>query len=153
MATLDENNGDNMFEEADVEKTVVQKRSDIPNLPLKSGWGSATFDTTSPITLHVGNSSNAIVTQARPNLTLGRLDVNGPKPDIDLSQFDAASKGVSRMHAALRLMADTLVLVDLGSTNGTYLNEEFLIPNMPQIVHDGDTIRLGSLVLYIYFKS
>ncbi len=140
-------------EESDVEKTIIQKASDMPNIPLKSGWGSATFDESSTISLHVGNSTNTIVTQPRPNLTLGRLDVNGPKPDIDLSQFDAASKGVSRMHAALRLTNDTLVLVDLGSTNGTYLNEEFLTPNMPHILHDGDTIRLGSLILHIYFKA
>lgn len=142
---------DDMQQENDVEKTIIQRRADFPTVPIKSGWGSATFDDQSTISLHVGNSTKAIVTHPRPNMTLGRLDVNGPKPDIDFSQYDAANLGVSRMHAALRLMADTLVLVDLGSTNGTYLNEEFLTPNMPQIVHDGDTIRLGSLVLHIYF--
>ena len=34
-----------------------------------------------------------------------------------------------------------LVLEDLGSTNGTYLNENAL--NGPQPLHDGDVIRIG----------
>ena len=37
-----------------------------------------------------------------------------------------------------------MVLEDLGSTNGTYLNEE-LLPG-PQPLHSGDRIRIGDSV-------
>ena len=37
-----------------------------------------------------------------------------------------------------------MVLEDLGSTNGTYLNEELLAG--PQPLHSGDRVRIGDSV-------
>ena len=47
----------------------------------------------------------------------------------------------SNRHARISREGRTLVIEDLGSTNGTYLNEEQL--NGPQPLHDGDRIRIG----------
>ncbi len=47
----------------------------------------------------------------------------------------------SSQHARLAPQGDAIVLEDLGSTNGTYLNGEPL--NGPQPLHDGDRIRIG----------
>lgn len=48
----------------------------------------------------------------------------------------------SSSHARILPRGDVLVLEDLGSTNGTYLNEELL--RGPQPLHPGDRIRIGS---------
>ena len=48
---------------------------------------------------------------------------------------------VSRRHARLAYEGDDLVLEDLGSTNGTYLNEELL--QGPAPLHSGDRVRIG----------
>jgi pSer/pThr/pTyr-binding forkhead associated (FHA) protein len=49
---------------------------------------------------------------------------------------------ISRRHARLTREDDgSFVIEDLGSTNGTYLNEEPL--NGPQPLHPGDHIRIG----------
>jgi FHA domain len=47
----------------------------------------------------------------------------------------------SAQHAQLVMQAGVIVLEDLGSTNGTYLNEELLAGPAP--LHDGDRVRIG----------
>ncbi|MEA2298582.1 MAG: hypothetical protein QOF77_1518 [Solirubrobacteraceae bacterium] len=47
----------------------------------------------------------------------------------------------SARHARVSRQAGTVVLEDLGSTNGTYLNEELL--HGPAPLHHGDRVRIG----------
>jgi pSer/pThr/pTyr-binding forkhead associated (FHA) protein len=63
--------------------------------------------------------------------TLGRGDV-----EIQLDDPFASSR-----HAKITRQGRTLVITDLGSTNGTYLNDEALTG--PQPLHIGDRIRIG----------
>jgi hypothetical protein len=63
--------------------------------------------------------------------TLGRGDV-----EIQLDDPFASS-----LHARITREGHVAVIEDLGSTNGTYLNEEPLTG--PQPLHDGDRIRIG----------
>jgi FHA domain len=63
--------------------------------------------------------------------TLGRGDV-----EIRLDDPFASSR-----HAQISRQGHMLVIEDLGSTNGTYLNEEPL--SGPQPLHPGDHIRIG----------
>jgi hypothetical protein len=53
------------------------------------------------------------------------------------------SDKASRHHAELRLADGNLVVVDLGSTNGTYLNGERLQANQPLLLQNDDEIRFG----------
>jgi hypothetical protein len=69
---------------------------------------------------------------------------------INLEFFKGHEAGVSRRHAAIyRNDLDQIVLIDLGSTNGTTLNGEGLEPLQEYLLKDGDEIRLGSLGLMI----
>jgi predicted component of type VI protein secretion system len=63
--------------------------------------------------------------------TLGRGDV-----EIKLDDPFASSR-----HARITQQGHVFVIEDLGSTNGTYLNNEPL--NGPQPLHPGDRIRIG----------
>jgi hypothetical protein len=65
------------------------------------------------------------------SVTLGRGDV-----EIRLDDPFASSR-----HARISRQGPVVVIEDLGSTNGTYLNEELLTG--PQPLHDGDKIRIG----------
>jgi hypothetical protein len=47
----------------------------------------------------------------------------------------------SARHARVLTQAGIVVIEDLGSTNGTYLNEELL--QGPTPLHDGDRVRIG----------
>jgi hypothetical protein len=63
--------------------------------------------------------------------TLGRGDV-----EIQLEDPFASSR-----HAHLIRQGAMIVIEDLGSTNGTYLNDELL--RGPQPLHAGDRVRIG----------
>lgn len=54
---------------------------------------------------------------------------------------------VSRHHCQIRLGAGEATLVDLGSSNGTFLNGQRVRSQAP--LHTGDEIRLGSCSLLI----
>ena len=70
------------------------------------------------------------------DLTDGALLGRGDAADIRLEDTFASSR-----HARLVPQGDVMVLEDLGSTNGTYLNGEPL--RGPQPLHVGDSIRIG----------
>ncbi len=53
------------------------------------------------------------------------------------------SKRVSREHACIRRAGKRLILEDLGSTNGTFLNGERILS--PAALRDGDRITIGEL--------
>lgn len=66
--------------------------------------------------------------------TMGRGDV-----EIVLEDPFASSR-----HARVERQGGVMVIEDLGSTNGTYLNEELL--RGPQPLHPGDRVRIGDSV-------
>jgi FHA domain len=70
------------------------------------------------------------------DLSQGALLGRGDSADIRLEDTFASSQ-----HARLVPQGDVIVLEDLGSTNGTYLNGEPL--RGPQPLHVGDSIRIG----------
>ena len=70
------------------------------------------------------------------SLSDGAVLGRGDQADIRLEDTFASSQ-----HAKLAPHGEVMVLEDLGSTNGTYLNEEPL--RGPQPLHPGDRIRIG----------
>jgi pSer/pThr/pTyr-binding forkhead associated (FHA) protein len=70
------------------------------------------------------------------SLSDGAVLGRGEQADIRLEDTFASSQ-----HARLAPHGEVMVLEDLGSTNGTYLNEEPL--RGPQPLHAGDRIRIG----------
>lgn len=116
-------------------------------------WGTARFNNDSWVVLHVRDTSAPVVFRPDRQHVLGRIDDSSPtRPDIDLEPYDGLEKGVSRVHAAIMRNENTLVLIDMGSSNGTHLNGQRLLPEQPRVLRDGDEIRLGKLVMHIYFR-
>ncbi len=68
-------------------------------------------------------------------------------PNVDLTKFGAHKLGVSRRHAAINKLDSGLHILDLGSANGTFVNERKLVPNQAHPIQHGDTIRIGYLSL------
>jgi pSer/pThr/pTyr-binding forkhead associated (FHA) protein len=58
---------------------------------------------------------------------------------------------LSRVHAALRVVADGIELTDLGSSNGTSVNGALI--SAPARVRPGDDIRLGNVKIWIEVAS
>jgi len=65
-----------------------------------------------------------------------------------------ADKTVSRLHARLDLSENgSLSVEDLGSTNGTQVNEALLVPNAPRSLADGDRLRFGSVSVTLHLPG
>ncbi len=86
-------------------------------------------------------------------MVLGRQMPDEPVPEIDLTIYNAYAMGVSRRHALIRCWDEGYTIEDLGSANGTWVNENRLVPHKPRMLHSGDQIRIGHLVLFVYFKA
>jgi FHA domain len=69
----------------------------------------------------------------------------GVEPEIDLG-IHPVDRGVSTQHAVLRVHDSGLTVTDLGSTNGTSLNdsEDFLANGEETPLADGDRIHVGA---------
>ncbi|MBZ0301333.1 MAG: FHA domain-containing protein [Anaerolineae bacterium] len=117
-------------------------------------WGTARFNSRMRLIINERDSKDQHVfyLDESDELMLGRLDPDtGEAPDIDLSPYRAAEKGVSRRHAMIARRETALNIIDLGTPNGTFLNGMRLVANQPRVLRDGDEVRLGHLVLRISF--
>src|SRR6266542_753220 len=85
----------------------------------------------------------------KDNNLVGRTDPHSNIfPEIDLSRFDPETK-VSRRHARIWVEGDTFLVEDLGSVNGTVINDSVrLAPRQPRVLDSGDKIRLGETTLH-----
>lgn len=80
-----------------------------------------------------------------PRFTFVQTEVLiGRDPACDCNLDD---RTVSARHARLRYHHSQWWLEDLGSTNGTFLNDEPV--SGPMVVTNGDKVRFGSLVLEV----
>jgi tRNA A-37 threonylcarbamoyl transferase component Bud32 len=69
-------------------------------------------------------------------------------PEVDLSRFDPQTK-VSRRHARIFRKGDNYLVEDLGSVNGTVVNDTLrLAPHQPRALESGDKLRLGETTLH-----
>ncbi len=105
------------------------------------------------MSLHLVDSGKLISLAGRTEFTLGRVTEGQPiLPDIDLTPFEAYSRGVSRLHSALKIVNKRVVIVDLGSSNGTRVNGQKIVPNVDFPLNNGDVIALGRLRIQVLFK-
>jgi hypothetical protein len=89
---------------------------------------------------------------AAPRLVVARAPGHSEGMEYDVGEGAVLGRGdqaeirledpfASSRHARLVHQGGIVVLEDLGSTNGTYLNEELL--SGPQPLHPGDRVRIG----------
>jgi len=84
---------------------------------------------------------------------VGRRDpMSNIFPEVDLSKFDPQTK-ISRRHARIWREGGEFMVEDLGSSNGTYIlpvvsDAKRLQPRQPQLLTNGDKIRLGDTTLH-----
>ncbi len=106
------------------------------------------------VTLHLLDTGQVLPLAERNEFTLGRISEGQPiMPDIDLSPYQAYARGVSRLHAVLKREASHVFLMDLGSSNGTFVNGKRLSPHVDHAVSNGDVIALGKLKIQILLKA
>jgi hypothetical protein len=113
--------------------------------------GSSVVPDYAVITLLVDNEQ--LILPQSDYVMLGRVhsQLTTVQATIDLSRFHAQDLGVSRQHARIDQEDNAVYIMDLGSTNGTFLNNEPLPSYEKQVLHNGDIIRLGRLEITVQF--
>ena len=124
---------------------------DLRNPPRRAVPTVATDVATDATGLHA--ASHPPATDALdPRLIVERAPGHTPGMEYDVGDGAVMGRGdqaeirledpfASSRHAKLTPQGGIVVIEDLGSTNGTYLNEELL--SGPQPLHQGDRVRIG----------
>ena len=61
--------------------------------------------------------------------------------------------GTSRLHAVIKRNGERITIMDLGSSNGTYVNGKRLTANAEQVLHHGDVVTFGKLKIQILLRN
>ncbi len=101
------------------------------------------FQVVAPGTPAIGVEVNGVALVGRSDET------SGFAPHLDLSPYGAADSGVSRQHAILLPSDEGLYLIDLDSTNGTWINGQRLAPGQKYLLRSGARVEFGTLRLMV----
>ena len=97
-------------------------------------------------------SGTAFLFSQGDEMTIGRADpVTGILPDIDLTAVDT-NRSVSRRHAKIiRSGNDYHMLEEVGTVNGTFVNDVRIPTGVPVTIHNGDLIKIGLISMKAMF--
>lgn len=100
--------------------------------------------------LHAQSNTLISMPEAQTIIHIGKPNDRVP-PDINVSVFSSAEV-VSRVHAAIHIEGGHFFVEDVGSANGTYLNNMPLTPSTRYRLRVGDRITLGKgeLMTFIF---
>jgi pSer/pThr/pTyr-binding forkhead associated (FHA) protein len=102
------------------------------------------------IQLKIGAGKREVEAKLDKFINVGRVDpTSAIFPEIDLTDESVSSKSVSRRHARILKREDSVLLEDLGSINGTFINGKKLDPYMPEVLSDGDILQVGKIPIEI----
>lgn len=104
------------------------------------------------IAFYVDGHSMPAYIDSQPEFVLGRKVGTTSERLLDLAPFGGYSLGLSRRHAAIQQTQDGYELMDLGSVNGTWLNEERLVPHTSYPLPSGSHLRLGRMRILVLYR-
>jgi hypothetical protein len=104
------------------------------------------------IAIYVEGTSKPVFSGANDELVIGRKVDDSSEGLLDLSAFGGYHLGLSRRHAKIRRAGNGYEVIDLSSSNGTWLNDERLTPNKPYLLPNGSQLRLARMRLFVVFR-
>lgn len=103
------------------------------------------------LAVYLEGEFNPIYNDSRTEFVIGRKVGTTSEGMLDLSPWGGYHLGLSRRHAIIRRTEHGYEVLDLGSVNGTWLNEERLVPHKSYPLSSGSHLRLGSMRLYVLY--
>lgn len=120
----------------------AEQASSPSSAPAPNRFGGQTqLQTQTARLLHVQTNTVIELPQNLTVIHIGKPNDRIP-PDIDVAGFPN-SEIVSRIHADIRVEGDTYYIEDVGSSNGTYINNSPLSLGNRHRLRPGDRIALG----------
>ncbi len=105
------------------------------------------------IAVYVAGTAKPVFVSSRGEFIMGRRMEPTPETFLDLSNLGGYLLGLSRRHAKIRRAGNEYEIVDLASTNGTWLNDEQLLPHRPYRLTSGARLRLGRMRFVVLFRT
>jgi hypothetical protein len=106
----------------------------------------------SGIAFYVDGYSKPAYIDSKGEFVLGRKTGKTSEMLLDLAPFGAYSLGISKRHAVIRRTGDGYEVLDLGSFNGTWLNEERLVPHTTYPLPSNSYLRLGRMRIFVLYR-
>jgi hypothetical protein len=89
---------------------------------------------------------------ARSPMLLGRAsEAEDYQPDFDMTFYDDGDY-VSRRHARISKGRGGYFITDLGSSNGTMVNGQYLVPRHAHPLRNGDRVKVGLVVIQFWLR-
>lgn len=136
-------------------KQAVLDSAPEPEPPSLMGQSTSEKPSWSEIVFIVPTSSRRLFFSLDRDIYVGRsTDGSLHDPEINLEQDGGGDLGVSRNHAVLKPdeQGEGMVILDLNSTNGTFLNQYKLPPELPYPIKNGDEIQFGNLLVHVFLR-
>lgn len=131
-----------------------QISEDMPDLGNIEPIKDIEFGPSDNISLQVLDGGQFLPLSDRNEFTVGRVsEGQSVMPDIDLTAYNAYENGVSRLHAVIKKSEHQVKLMDLGSSNGTYLNGTRLTPERDYLLQHGNIIAFGKLKIQFLIQN
>ena len=106
----------------------------------------------SGIAFYVKGLSKPAWFDSQDEFVLGRKIGTTSERLLDLAPLGGYSLGVSRRHVTIRRTRAGYEVLDLGSVNGTWLNDERLVPHRSYPLPSGSYLRLGRMQLLVLYQ-
>lgn len=96
------------------------------------------------LNLHIVRTGEIVPVGGPGEYVVGRISQGQSiLPDVDLEPYHAYEAGVSRLHVRIRVEERAIWIADLGSANGTRVNDQKLSPHTDYPLGNKDVVRLG----------
>lgn len=105
------------------------------------------------LALYFAGSTTQVGVATESEFVLGRKTEGDTEAMVDLTKPDGYAMGVSRRHALIRSTDRGYVIIDLNSSNGTWVDGKILVPTQPHELPSGGTIQLGRLKLVAIYNA
>jgi hypothetical protein len=105
------------------------------------------------IAVYVEGAVKPAYVDSRREFVIGRKADANSDVSLDLSALGGYHLGLSRRHAVIRQTDHGYEVLDLGSVNGTWLNDERLIPQKAYPLASGSHLRLGRMRLFVLYRA
>ena len=141
---------------------LISARDNAPNRAHETGNVLTEKDarflgTSSPpssgLAVYASGNTRPIAIMTDDEFILGREAEGVTETLVDLTDLDGLAMGVSRRHAMIRAVENGYVIIDLNSSNGTWLNGQILIPTQPYELPSGASVQLAHLKLVLIYQS
>jgi pSer/pThr/pTyr-binding forkhead associated (FHA) protein len=104
------------------------------------------------IAIYLAGDLHPAYIESKEEIVIGRKVGTTSDVSLDLSPSGAYHLGISRRHAVIQRTEHGYEVLDLGSVNGTWLNDQRLVPHKSYPLASGSYLRLGRMRLFVLYR-